>query len=450
MITAVAIPVAVFFAGLIATLWLRRVAYQALSRWAVRTKWQGDELLLQATQQPSIIWCVILSASLALAVSPLSARWKALTSDGLWTLLVLPLALTAVNVSDKLIPFYGGRFNVPQSTIVFGRNIVRVIIIVIAILLLLDIWGVPTTPLLLLIAVAALFAAIAFRETLPNLLAGLQLNTKGQIKVGDYIKLETGEKGYVKEINWTDTQIEASDKSIIFVPNRKLVQSRVVNYGRPLKKAREPFHFFDRVHLKELTGLKARNLRELVDILKGAPDSVIYYHTHHFLEEHHYLTPQPSTDFAMWVSDILGDEILGEKLASIDAFEFSTLKALQERIVSIIEEHLACETNHRQAPEGKEFHFMKSISVILPTPHVAHDLREFLEALRKVSLGSLYFHIFESRLRLGKPSNDFSVWLEENLDEPELAAEIARLDLYTYTLEGTRSLLIQLIEKRLT
>jgi len=92
---------------------------------------------------------------------------------------------------------------------------------------------------------------------------------------------------------------------------------------------------------------------------------------------------------------------------------------------------------------------MKSVSVIFPTPYLAHDLREFVEALRRISLGALYFHIFESRLRLGKGQNDFSTWLKDSLGEPELGEEIARLDPYTYTLEGLRSSLIRLIEKRI-
>jgi hypothetical protein len=57
--------------------------------------------------------------------------------------------------------------------------------------------------------------------------------------------------------------------------------------------------------------------------------------------------------------------------------------------------------------------------------------------------------MFESRLRLGRGQNDFSAWLQDSLDEGELAQEIARLDPYTYSLEGLRSVLIQLIEKRI-
>jgi hypothetical protein len=203
------------------------------------------------------------------------------------------------------------------------------------------------------------------------------------------------------------------------------------------------------VHLTELTGLKAKNLKELAEVLKSAPDSIMYYHTHHFLEEHHYLTPEPANDFAVWVTDALGDEVLGEKLANIDAFDFSTLSALRERILNVIEEYISLEPELRGAQSGREFYFMKSISLILSTSYKARDLIEFVEVLRKLSLSSLYFHIFESRLRLGKVTNDFSMWLENSLGEPELAGEIAKIDPYSYTLEGTRSLLIQLTEKRI-
>lgn len=216
-----------------------------------------------------------------------------------------------------------------------------------------------------------------------------------------------------------------------------------------MKKAREAFRFFEAEHLKELTGLRASTERELACVLKTVPNSVVYYHTHRFLEEPQFFTPEPASDFAIWVGDTLGDEVLGEKLANIDAFELPTLEALRERTVNVMEGHLVAGGDSRQAPDGREFHFVKSVSVVMPTPYLARDLREFVVALRKVSPGSLEFHIFEARLRLGRPTNDFSVWFEGSLGERELAAQVARFDPYNRTLEGTRSLLIQLIERRL-
>ncbi|PIU57116.1 MAG: hypothetical protein COS87_00165, partial [Chloroflexi bacterium CG07_land_8_20_14_0_80_45_17] len=154
-------------------------------------------------------------------------------------------------------------------------------------------------------------------------------------------------------------------------------------------------------------------------------------------------------DFALWVEEALGYEILAERLASIDTFEFPTIGALRQRIIGVMQDFLAGVTNEREAPQDNEFHFIKSIDVVLPTPYVAHDLREFIDILRKISINSLYFHIFEAKLRLQRGTNDFSMWLEDCLGEKELAEQIARLDPYNYTLENLRETVFQLCKKKL-
>ncbi len=444
----IVIPMAVFVLIVIALFWLRRLAYDSFERWLNKYRWPTDRIL-SAVRASSVLWCLVLGAYLAITVSTIPAQWKNPTGKGLWTLLLVSITFSALTVARGLIQFYGLKLRLPWHAIVLIRNITRIIILIVVVLVLLGIWGTPVTPLLLLVLVVVLAAALALRDAIPNLFAGFQLGATQQIKAGDYIKVETGEEGYVTEINWNNTHIKTLDESTIIVPNNQLLRKTVVNYGHPLKKAKEPFRFVSRTHLTELTGLKAKNLHELVDVLKRVPDAVVYYHTHHFLEQHHYLTPEPSNDFAVWVGDALGDEILGERLASVNTFEFPNLGAIRERLVAIVNEYLSNGSNFREAMTGREFHFMKAVSVTVPTSYVAHDLREFVEALRKISLGSLFFHIFESRLRLGKGLNDFSIWLNDSLDESELGEEIGQLDPYTYTLEGLRSALIRLIEKRI-
>jgi len=217
----------------------------------------------------------------------------------------------------------------------------------------------------------------------------------------------------------------------------------------PLKTS-ESFRFYTRLHLRELTGLKARNLQELLTHIKSVPGSVIYHHTHHFLQQHQYLTPEPPNDFAYWVSEVLQEKKLGEKLASVNTCDFNTIRELRDKIASTIESYLEkSKEKPREVYEGGEFHFIKSISFILPTPYVAQSLEEFVSLLRKVTIHSLYYHMFESKLRLEKGKNDFSLWLETALGETELAKKIERLDPYTHTMEGLRERIIRLIENRL-
>ena len=218
-----------------------------------------------------------------------------------------------------------------------------------------------------------------------------------------------------------------------------------------LRKATDPFRFVTEVTLVELTGLKAHDLQELVGHLKTVPGSVIYHHTHHFLLQHQFLSPEPSNDFAYWVSKVLGEDELGERLASIDTVQFSTIRLLRDKIAATIEDYLK---NHlsaklRFAREGEEFYFIKSVSFVLPANYTAYNLREFADILKNITVDSLYFHIFESRLRLGKKTNDFSNWIETSIGDKELADKVAMLDPYTQTLEDLRKAIIRIVERKL-
>jgi len=433
---------------LIAGLWLRQLVRAWLQKWSKETGWKGFDILRQTTRIPSVIWALTVAAWLAVLVSTIPSDWEGYASKGLWTLFALSLALSLLNMAGRLIELWGEHLKAPEQAAKATWHLARIVIVLITVLTLLEIWGAPITAILLAAGILTLLAMLVMRDVGPDLVAALQMSSSRHFGVGDYIKLkDTGEEGYVTQMNWRNTLVRASSGSVTIVPNRKLAQTTVINYGHPVKKAKEPFRFYSRSHMKELTGLKARNLRELADTLKVVPDSVIYYHTHHFLEEHHYLTPQPANDLSLWVDEALGDEVLAERLASVDTFQFASLQALRERHVSIIEEQLAQAVSLREAAPGDEFHFVKSISVIISAPYQASDIREFVEALRKLSPGSLYFHVFESRLRLGRGLNDFSAWLADSLGEDELAQKIARVDPYTHSLENLRLLLIQLVEK---
>jgi len=216
-----------------------------------------------------------------------------------------------------------------------------------------------------------------------------------------------------------------------------------------LARAKEPFHFYTRLSLTFLTGLKARTVTELAEHLKTAPESVVYQHTHRFLQAHQYLVPEPPNDFAYWVSDMVQDEKLGERLAAIDTVRFSSLEELKSALVKTIEEYLGGGVAPRTVPEGKEFHFMRAVRFSIPTRSVACDLAEFADCLRKVSISSLYLHVFEARLRPPLGVNDFSKWLDGQLGEGALARKVANLDPYAQTMEGLRSRILKMVEKRL-
>jgi len=209
------------------------------------------------------------------------------------------------------------------------------------------------------------------------------------------------------------------------------------------------FHFSASATLTIATNWRARDLAELAGHLREAPGAVVYYHTHHFLAQHHYLSPEPPNDFAYWVAAVLQEDRLGEQLAAIDLMQFRSLQVLRDRLVAMIEGYLEARGELRTAPAGEEFHFREAVTFVVPTGQVAHDLAEFAVGMERAGFGSLTFHFFDARLRLERGENDFSEWLREALGEAALAAAVARLDPYTFTMEGLRQAVVRLVRTRL-
>jgi hypothetical protein len=211
----------------------------------------------------------------------------------------------------------------------------------------------------------------------------------------------------------------------------------------------QPFEFETRLNLTLLTGLRARDLAELLENLRTVPSAVIYFHTHHFLVQHQFLSPEPPNDFAYWVSNILLEERLGEELAAIDMLRFQKLHDLRAQLCKVIENFMERSPEVRAAPPGMEFHFRRSVSFVLKAGPVAHNLREFRDALNNISLSSISFHMFDARLRLERGDNDFSSWIEKSLGEKQLASSLRTLDPYTHTEDGLRHAMIALVDKAL-
>ena len=444
------VPIIVFIASIVVSIWLRKRLFNYLERVLSQIRWEEKKTFLDKTKTPFLQWCIILGAYISIQLSPLPLSLKIFFGKILSSFFILSLTWIIIILLEKILHIYLKKMDLfPSNTTTIIINGLKVAFLVVAILIMLDLWGMPITPFIFILFIIIFFAVFTARDEIINIFSGFELARNSLIKTGNYLKLESGEEGYIIEITKTNMHIKTLDGKILLIPNSRMLRSVVTIISKPLKQATQPFRFYTRLHLKELTGLKATNIYELVDILKKVDDAVIYYHTHNFIEEFQYLTPQPANDFALWVSDALGDQVLGEKLSNIDTFEFSTIGALRERIIDVIEDEVAKRKDINNAPYGREFHFIRSISAIVPTSYVTHDLREFIEMLKLVSLDTLYFHIFESRLRLHKGVNDFSIWINDCLGEKALADEIAVLDPYTYTLEGLRSMIISIIEKHL-
>ncbi|PYX81388.1 MAG: hypothetical protein DMG66_01740 [Acidobacteria bacterium] len=216
--------------------------------------------------------------------------------------------------------------------------------------------------------------------------------------------------------------------------------------ARPLRWARSPFYFNSAAHIIRIGRDRATTLGEFGEILKRCADEAIFQHTFQTLEEHHYVQEGFTNDFAQWSFSACNEVGLAERLASVDVREFTSIKALREKINATVDDYLKKNPQARDRVAFEPFYFCASDTVVVPTPFVARNLGEFADGLQRVSLHSIHFHFIEARVRLKLNSNDFSLWLEEEMDLGSLADRLNRIDIYTSTLQDVRRKILKIVE----
>jgi len=84
--------------------------------------------------------------------------------------------------------------------------------------------------------IGGLVIALALQDTLANFFAGLHIFADRPISIGNYVKLESGEEGYVSHIGRRNTRIRMLPNNTIIIPNSRVVNSQIINYYRPQKE----------------------------------------------------------------------------------------------------------------------------------------------------------------------------------------------------------------------
>ncbi len=209
------------------------------------------------------------------------------------------------------------------------------------------------------------------------------------------------------------------------------------------------FQFLSSASLEKLTGRKAYNLNELLGLIKSCTESSIFFHTFSAFMKMRDIKSPYNNDFASWVYLGLNEKALAERLMAIDLKEYNTIKNLKGRLIEIIENHGAQEPGSFKKTADEPFYLYDIIRFVYLTDKLTHDLKSFRDTLKNISIYSVYFHFIESRVHTGLYDNDFSTWIEESLNIPDLAHRIRDIDINVYDIEGLRLRIIRLIDEYL-
>jgi small-conductance mechanosensitive channel len=149
---------------------------------------------------------------------------------------IVSLTAVAAKVAGSLVKLYGGGVASALPVTTLTQSLASLGVATVGILILLDTLHISVTPILTALGVGGLAVALALQDTLSNLFAGFYVSLAGQVRLGDYVKLDSGEEGYVTDISWRSTTLRALPNNLIVVPNAKLAQAIVTNYHLPEKR----------------------------------------------------------------------------------------------------------------------------------------------------------------------------------------------------------------------
>jgi len=148
-------------------------------------------------------------------------------------LLVLSVTAAVASLAHATLSSSLRKNNLAIPATGLSLTIVTVVIWIVGILVMLSGLGVSITPILTALGVGGLAVALALQDTLSNFFAGLHLLMDKPLRVGDFVKLESGQEGYVEDIGWRTTRIRMLPNNMVIIPNNKITQSILTNYYLP-------------------------------------------------------------------------------------------------------------------------------------------------------------------------------------------------------------------------
>ena len=240
-------PLAVFIVVIVISLILANVVTRILSslisQFTNRTKTHWDDQINSLLSRP-VFWTLFLlgtlMAMIPLKLSPVTdgimQSLVATVMVVLWSsfflrVIVIVLRLISLNSKEQSLIR-------PQTKPLF-QNLAYIIVFVIAIYLVFISWHIDMTAWLASAGIVGIAIGFAAKDTLANLFAGVFILADSPYKIGDYVVLDSGERGKVTHIGIRSTRLLTRGDVEITIPNAVMGNTRISNEsGGPYEKYR--------------------------------------------------------------------------------------------------------------------------------------------------------------------------------------------------------------------
>jgi small-conductance mechanosensitive channel len=200
---------------------------------AARTPEDWDDALVRAITRRVPFWSLLVGIYLALPFWPLATEPHQIIVRVLSGLGVLSVTMALATVASRLVVAYGPRATPGAPVSALSQNVVRIVILTLGALVIIKSFGYDITPWLTALGVGGLAVALALQDPLSNLFAGIFVAIAADVRIGDYVRLDSGAEGYIADLTWRSTRLRQLAGNLVVVPNAKLAQAIVTNFSRP-------------------------------------------------------------------------------------------------------------------------------------------------------------------------------------------------------------------------
>ncbi len=232
----------IFMGSLLAALLVRLLINRVLLRLAARSRFHLDDVFFKIVHRPAEWSIILVGITLALRWSYSDMKGTAVWVAVVKTLLVLIWSVAALRflgrIGQDAVKHWRQAGRQGTEIIRMGETAARLILIAGAIFLFLSIWDINITPLLASAGIAGVAVALAAQETLANLFGGISVMLDQPFKIGDYVILDSGERGEVTAIGMRSTRIMTRDEVMISIPNSVITNAKIINESAPKPRFR--------------------------------------------------------------------------------------------------------------------------------------------------------------------------------------------------------------------
>ena len=227
---------------LVVAIIIRLFISKILIRIANATRSDVDDTIINALKSPVFYTLIIIGLQSSLSHFSIPDNYQEIILHSLHTILVLfwmvglirIISAFAVRGIKRVFDITG----LSQDIIPLIATFVKVAVFVAALMAILSIWSIDITPLVASAGIASAVIAFAAKDTIANFFGGISVFLDKPYKIGDYIELDSKERGEVVEIGVRSTRIKTRDDIMITIPNSIIANSKIINESAPIPNFR--------------------------------------------------------------------------------------------------------------------------------------------------------------------------------------------------------------------